>query len=190
MYKITTGGNILKKIVLGLIVTTSLFTGINSVSAHNLPNAGSESKGWKYVGSHWPSTSTKYFEATTDTWESRFKSGASKFRSESGSKFSISEVSVGNTQNFIENSSSSSATWVARRTVYSVSNDHPARWRIQFNSAKSANSWTTVAAHEIGHVFGLDDLYEGYNNKKLMYGYDSGVRYMQSSDKAGFNYIY
>jgi len=164
-------------------------TGINA-QAHDLKSAGSESKGWKYDGAHWSGTSTKYFEATTDTWETRFLNGVNKFEKESDDKFSISKAAVGKTQNFIEHVSTPSASWVARRTFISTSKDHPQRWRIQFNSAKSANSWTTVSAHEIGHVFGLDDLYDDKNDEKLMYGVDNGTRTMQKSDKTGFNYVY
>jgi len=183
------GGNSLKKIIFGLIVCIAMTTGFNA-KAHELPKGGSESKGWIYVGSHWPSTSTKYFEATTDTWETRFLNGINKFEKESNNKFSISKVAVGKSENFIEHTSAPTAGWVAQRTFFSISKDHPTRWRIQFNSALTANSWTTVAAHEIGHVFGLKDLYEDYNGAKLMYGVDNGTRTMQTSDKTGFNYVY
>ncbi|MCT4793577.1 MULTISPECIES: matrixin family metalloprotease [Exiguobacterium] len=179
----------MKKVTFGLIVCIVMSSGIDA-QAHDLPSAGSESKGWKYVGAHWSGTSTKYFEATSDTWEARFLKGVNKFEKESDDKFSISKVSVGKSENFIESYSSKSATWVARRTFYSTSKDHPQRWRIQFNSAKEAESWTTVSAHEIGHVFGLADLYEEKNNGKLMFGEDNGTRTMQKSDKTGFNYIY
>lgn len=182
----------MKKWIIGAMVATSLFVGISSSSAHDLPAKGSESAGWIYVGSHWPTQNTTYFEATTDTWESRFKAGVTKFKNEAGTnfKFSLTEVPAGSSQNFVEHYPSSTATWVARRNFYNVSSDHPTRWRVQFNSAKSANSWTTVAAHEIGHIYGLKDLYESYNSKKLMYGIDNGVRYMQTSDKTGLDYIY
>ncbi|TDL80873.1 hypothetical protein [Peribacillus frigoritolerans] len=179
----------LKKIVLTLIVSASIFLNFTNVSAHNLGSKGSESAGYLYVGSHWPSRSTNYSEATSDTWENRFKSGVSKFKNENIG-YSITEVSSANSSNFIESYSAPSATWVAQRTFYGISNDHPTRWRIQYNSAKSANSWTTVGAHEIGHIYGLADLYEDRNSSKLMYGYDNGVRYTQSSDKTGFSYIY
>jgi hypothetical protein len=141
------------------------------------------------VGSHWPSATTYYFEATTDTWESRFKNGEAKFEAET-TGLVINEVAVGDTDNFIENYSCSSCEWVAQRTFYSISSDHPARWRIQLNSGKTANSWTTVSAHEIGHVFGLADLYNSSNSDKLMYGYDNGTRYVQSVEQTGFDKIY
>lgn len=183
------GGIRLKKAILGLVVGIVMINGVN-VQAHELPSAGSESKGWKYVGAHWPGTSTKYFEATSDTWEERFLKGVNKFEKESNDKFSISKVAVGKTENFIENYTASSAGWVARRNFYSISKDHPQRWRIQFNSGLVAQSWTTVSAHEIGHIFGLADLYENKNSAKLMYGEDNGTRTMQTSDKTGFNYVY
>ncbi|WP_144449697.1 hypothetical protein [Halalkalibacter nanhaiisediminis] len=75
-------------------------------------------------------------------------------------------------------------------TFYSISNQHPSRWRIQFNSAKSSNSWTTVAASEIGHVYGLADLNESGNASKLMYGRDNGARSTQASDRTGLRYVY
>jgi hypothetical protein len=102
----------------------------------------------------------------------------------------MSKVAVGNSDNFIEDYSSPTATWVARRTFFSISNQHPARWRIQYNSAKSSASWNTVTAHEIGHIYGLGDIYEDRNDDKLMYGYDNGLRSTQQSDKIGFQYVY
>lgn len=158
--------------------------------AHDLSEGGGETWGWKYVGAHWPSTTTTYFEATSDTWESRFKNGEAKFESETGYRFSLIERTSADTSNFIESYSCSSCTWVARRTFISISADHPTRWRIQFNSAKSANSWTTVAAHEIGHVYGLADLYQSYNDERLMYGYDNGTRYLDVLEKDGLDYVY
>ncbi|WP_424474852.1 hypothetical protein [Oceanobacillus kimchii] len=160
------------------------------VSAHKVGKGGSESMGWIYKGTaHWSSQSTNYFDTGSTTWKNRFTNGVNKFKRENSS-FNVKKVSAGSTQNFFEPYKASTATWVGRRTNYGVSNHHPTRWRIQFNSGKSANSWTTVGAHEIGHVFGLSDLYNSSNNKKLMYGYDNGSRTTQASDKRGFNYIY
>ena len=44
-------------------------------------------------------------------------------------------------------------------------------WRVQFNSSKSHTNdkWRDVALHEMGHIFGLDDLRNGINDHRLMW---------------------
>lgn len=65
---------------------------------------------------------------------------------------------------------------------------------MQFNSAKqndiSASQWNRIAQHEIGHVFGLADLYESYNNNRLMYGYYGGYSGLTTSEKEGLDVIW
>lgn len=161
-----------------------------NVSSHNLSAMGSESAGWIYVGSHWPGRTTYYFDSTSDTWLQRFKNGESKFESESGYKFNLYQQSSTLTENYVDDYGCSSCSWVARRGFYSIDSDHPSRWRIQFNNTKTANSWTTVAAHEIGHIYGLDDVYESYNSGRLMFGVDTGTRYLNTIEKNALETIY
>lgn len=180
----------MRKTILSTVALLVLLSMSNYASAHTVTTTGGESVGWQYVGNHWQTKWTYYFEATDDRWDNQFTLGINKFETETNLNFEVDKVAVGNSDNFIEAVSCSACGWVARRTFFDIWDEHPDRWRIQYNSAKSSDSWTTVTAHEIGHVFGLDDLYEPRNISKLMYGIDTGLRYVQDTDKVGFRYVY
>jgi len=51
------------------------------------------------------------------------------------------------------------------------SNGHLTSWKIRINTAKTVTAVT--CAHELGHVLGLNDLYESRNYNKLMCGYEN-----------------
>ncbi len=78
---------------------------------------------------------------------------------------------------------------VAQFYDYSSDSDgHLLFWRIDMNWRVSATS--TDIAHEFGHAFGLNDLYNISNSNKLMYGYTSGTATgPTSTDVKGFNVI-
>ncbi|MGP4041885.1 hypothetical protein ACTWP4_18585 [Gracilibacillus sp. D59] len=185
---------VLTKVLFSMaIIFTSISVFQSEVNAHDLPEQGSELDGWKYVGSHWGTYNTYYFDATSsDLWLTHFRNGEAKFEQESQNKFHLYKTTRSETDNYVTDSSHPDAGWVARRIFYGISNDHPTRWVIQFNNDKlyTANSWSTIAAHEIGHVFGLADLYYSANSNKLMYGYDNGVRDIHSKEIEGLDYIY
>jgi Matrixin len=174
-----------------LFVLFSLSVFSTKASAHDLGSGGSEGSGWVYVGSHWGTNWTYYFDATSSsTWLNRFKSGETKFEGETADKFYLWEESSSKTSNFVENYSCSSCGWVARRNFYSISSDHPTRWRIQMNSAKTSSNWNSIVEHEIGHVFGLADLYNSSNSDKLMYYSDQGTVSLKYQEKNGLDWIY
>lgn len=65
---------------------------------------------------------------------------------------------------------------VAQYVAYlSDSNGHLTAWDIQVNTLYIDEITPATIAHEFGHVIGLNDLYDDYNNNKIMYGYTSGI---------------
>jgi len=64
---------------------------------------------------------------------------------------------------------------------------HLKTWKIELNWRKTPVNNTT--AHEFGHVFGLDDLYESFNSDQLMYGYATGTATEpKAADIEGFKF--
>lgn len=65
---------------------------------------------------------------------------------------------------------------VARFTNYFAdANGHLTEWEIQINNLYYNEFTPDVIAHELGHVIGLNDLYDISNVNKLMYGFVSGT---------------
>lgn len=163
-------------------------------SAHTVTNQGSESSGWVH-GTHALSSTQKYFyvAGTDQFWKDRFNSGDSYMYSQSGYHLNMVNDSAWNTNNYVEAQNVSSATWVAR-TVYNVSGQHKTTWWIQFNSkyqgSYSTSQWNYIAEHEIGHVFGLKDLYESYNNYRLMWWQAGNYSGLTSAEKTGLSIIW
>ena len=61
-------------------------------------------------------------------------------------------------------------------------------WKIDMNWRMNVTS--TTMAHEFGHVFGLNDLYNSSNSNKLMFGYSSRTASgPTATDVKGFNVI-
>lgn len=78
---------------------------------------------------------------------------------------------------------------------YGYSSDaqgHLYYWKIDMNWTKSYSNadWAEILAHEFGHAFGLNDLYNSSNSNKLMYGYTNGTATRPTAtDIKGFNVI-
>lgn len=98
-----------------------------------------------------------------------------------------------NTNNYVEATNVSSASWVAR-IVYNTSGQHKTTWWIQFNSAKKANytssQWNRIAQHEIGHAFGLGDLYNSNNRSRLMWWQAGNYSGLTTAEKNGLKSIW
>ena len=99
----------------------------------------------------------------TDAYKTIIRSGASKWSSYG----SISESSsgTGTLQTFEDPNSPNIALFYDQSCD---SNSHLTFWRIQFNRAM--NFTAVTAAHEFGHAFGLNYLYNSENYDKLMCG--------------------
>lgn len=148
-----------------------------------------ESIGWDIDESnHTNSKSLSYKFDSTDTdlttaIKTIVKNGASKWSSYG----TISESSSGT--GTVYTFSDSNTDEVAGFCQYSSnSSGHLTTWKIEINRYYSATSVTI--AHEFGHAYGLNDLYESQNISKLMYGIESRtVTSPTSSDGKGFKVI-
>lgn len=182
-----------RKTILCLCIIIILTVYSNVILAHELDPFGSEDLGYLYKGSHWESKNTDYISGVSNLyWNEIFELGIWKFEYETNIDFNIEKVS--NSFNYIDDVIDDSVTWVGLCTFYYVQQQHPNRWSIKFNEyykdKYTKAEWITIAAHEIGHVFGLDDLYEPKNDDKLMYGYANGIRNVTNEDNIGFGLIY
>lgn len=88
---------------------------------------------------------------------------------------------IKNSQNTVYAGSISGTDVVGRCARVLGSNGHIAYYKIWFNRAKSANHITI--AHEFGHAFGLDDLYE-QGDTSADYGKDD--KFINNTDKLMF----
>jgi hypothetical protein len=102
----------------------------------------------------------------------------------------ISNTSTSSNNGKISTYSDPSTSTLAVFTEYSSdSNGHLTSWKIKFNKSKmdsfTAAEKATVAAHELGHAIGLNDLYLGANSDKLMYGFWPMASSPTAKDKEG-----
>jgi len=151
---------------------------------------GGETVGWSIdEGYHrGSSTSMAYRIVTTDVWftparKSMVQQGAAKWSTYGNVYESSNAIGVV----YAYNGGTSST--IASFGEYTVdSSGHFTQWRIKIN--KDRNATAANLAHEFGHAFGLNDLYESKNNNKLMYAYSSGTATAPTAvDGKGFSVI-
>jgi hypothetical protein len=76
-------------------------------------------------------------------------------------------------------------------------NQHFQKWTIRINTihidtlftARTEDEQAKIMAHEIGHTYGLGDLYEDKHSDKLMYGYTEGSMNISASDRLGMEVL-
>lgn len=191
----------MKKYLFFLFMTIFfLFSTKQQAFAHDLyDNAGGDSYGWKYRGVHASSTTQYYYPLFSNSqYHNYFLQGVQKIETETNNKFNLIETTSANTSNYVEDIECPTCQWVGLNTAWydksSSEPDHIIKWRIQLNMGQFAYSgWDTVSAHEIGHTFGLADLYNvGYGNElNLMWGEDTLYpRSVTTKDMNGFNWVY
>lgn len=128
---------------------------------------GSEDIGWvAHEGMHTASSSTVYYKfdsgVSTDLRQT-FVQGATKWAGIIN--FVVRTNSAVGTVYAVNNPYYEAAAWTSDR-VYD-SNHHLTSWSIYINTYYTFTAKT--AAHELGHVIGLIDLYDTANINKLMY---------------------
>ncbi len=129
---------------------------------------GGEQIGWMIdERSHAGTTSIKYRYGSgmTDELKSKISTGASMWSAVTNIQHSIFSGNVIKVQQ-------GDTDVVASVTIQSVDEDthHITRWEMNINQHHLASVTPDVIAHEFGHVIGLADLYEEYNQDKIMYG--------------------
>jgi hypothetical protein len=179
-----------------LIIVVMVFTLISTqiIYAHPSSQSGiitwGESIGWIIKeDNHSNSTNItyKFYDGDrnmTDAYKTIIRNGASKW-SYYGS-VSESSSGTGRVQTFNDPNSSNIALFDDQSCD---SNCHLIYWRIQFNRALNFTSVT--AAHEFGHAFGLNDLYNSENYNKLMCGKElyRTATMLTTQDLKGFRVI-
>jgi hypothetical protein len=137
---------------------------------------GSESAGYlvKNYG-HAGRTIVNYAISSSvdSTYRTYISNGASKWNNTGVIAFNNSSSAIGTFYKYRDDSTSTVAAFYDPVT----SANHYTSWKIELNAAimdgrTSAKNSETVA-HELGHATGLKDLYNYYNQNKLMYGYSS-----------------
>ena len=128
---------------------------------------GAEEIGWlAHEGKHTASSSTVYFkfDSSVDTDTRRiFVQGGMKWVGIVN--FVVSSNSAVGTVYAVNDGNTDACAWVSNRVV--DSNNHLISWKIYINTYYTFTAET--AAHELGHIIGLLDLYDSYNLDKLMY---------------------
>ncbi len=131
----------------------------------------SESIGWIVNESkHMNGTSTEYSVLIVpDRFVTLFAAGASLWTT----PFSITESNDSDNHLFMSPGEDDEYDVLASFCNGVVSETHLNKWSIWINqnnvNAINDSQWTAVLAHELGHVWGLNDLYHSYNANKIMY---------------------
>lgn len=172
--------NKLVSVILSLLIIFVIC--IPMTSAHSFPqcNPGRELDGYLVdCNNHQSSSSFTWNTSIVNSpvavdyaYRQATVSGASKWSgtvtitntstsSDNGKIYTYSDTNTSNYAVFHEYSSNSSG--------------HLTKWKIKYNKYKmdslSASDKAIIAAHELGHAIGLNDLGVFYNDDKLMYGY-------------------
>lgn len=146
-----------------------------------------EAIGWSIdENNHTSSTTLTYkFDSTVlDFVKNIVRQGASKWSSYG----SVSESLAGT--GTVSTYSDSSTSKTSEFTEYtSNTSGHLTSWKIKINTYYTVLAVTE--AHEFGHAYGLNDLYDSGNTSQLMYGYRDGriATAPSSSDGKGFKVI-
>lgn len=113
----------------------------------------------------------KFASDITEDEKKIFKSAVAKWTS-SSAKPTITESTSGKgtITGFRDTASSAPVGFFTSHSK--DSNNHTTKWEIGFNRLSNRPTFA-ILAHEIGHVFGLRDLYFDENKSKIMYAYTS-----------------
>lgn len=165
-------------------------------SAHTV-SGGSETDGWK-------TWSYGHLDTLVDTWvPNSINPCAQKY---------YDAITAGNDRwyaaysppriNYYQSTSSSNDVYCyndpndsmdARAFISSTKVNGDSVWfQIKFNTARSTTTenLTKLAMHELGHVIGLEDLYNLTNKPQVMYKYGDRAAYPSTKDKNGVNFIW
>lgn len=131
---------------------------------------------YKYITSD--STATQLVLAGMDIWK-----GYATFKQSSSG--------TGTFGLFSDESGSSDNVNAKFHNYVSDSSGHLKEWKIDINIAKLHSITGITIAHEIGHAFGLNDLYDSSNRDKLMYGINANrtATCLHQRDIQGFQVI-
>lgn len=133
---------------------------------------GSEKDGFMVSTAQLRSNQNSFDDSSLNsTYKSYMNHGVSAWKKADVITLSRSASSVNKVSTY---SSGDTSTVVYTRNWTSSTTARIVRFEIKFNTkimtGRSASANRATAAHEIGHSFGLLDLYEVYNKDKLMYG--------------------
>lgn len=189
------------KSVISIVLMTSLFLVV--LSRGNEAKAVSQtaletyyvcddSTGWKYSTQkkHMASKTTSYYavsESVRAIYNGYVTNGASMW----GSYISMSYSTSGIGYIYAVNDSTTGAT--ASTKTYAGNDGITTGWYICINSyffdGNTTEGKNRTLAHEIGHVYGLGDLYESNYSSQIMYGYYSITKNVTSNDKNGMTVV-
>lgn len=111
---------------------------------------------------------------TSSSAQTKMVNGAALWNNASNSPVTFTQVSSGGTGLFQAVSMGSGIKAVFDPLSVNSNNGHLTSWRIRLNSDYLGSINAVTVAHELGHVIGLNDLYELSNKNKLMYKTDVG----------------
>jgi|GEM_PF-3230635 hypothetical protein len=151
---------------------------------------------WVDCGNHqadgaftWNTSIPNSVAAVDYPYRAAMTSGAARWNNTGITSISLSTVSSNN-GNIYTYSDPNTSALALFHDYGSDASGHLTKWKIKFNKSKldnkDASFKAALAAHELGHAIGLNDLYLSGNTDKLMYGYFGetlGTRAAAPTDK-------